>query len=115
MCVVWKDVVASLVEGRRPGERTTLWIQRQVIEANTGKVTGLEALHQIPMKWLEDVNYVDLYVDHQFTLKVYNIAEEFYFRTRDEQSAQSWVLTLQSAQDSSLKGNMRIGWCGWGG
>ena len=108
MRVVWKDVLASLVEGRRPGEETTLWIQRQVIDYATMKVTGLEALHQIPMKWLEDVNYVDLYGDHQFTLKVYNIAEEFFFRTRDEQSAQSWVLTLRSARDASLEGNVRM-------
>jgi len=107
MRVVWKDVLASLVEGRRPGEETTLWIQRQVINATTGKVTGLEALHQIPMKWLEDVNYVDLYGDHRFTLKVYNIAEEFYFRTRDESSAQSWVLTLRSARDASLESTNR--------
>lgn len=108
MRVVWKDVLASLVEGRRPGEETTLWIQRQVIDYATMKVTGLEALHQIPMKWLEEVNYVDLYGDHQFTLKVYNIAEEFFFRTRDEQSAQSWVLTLRSARDASLEGNVRM-------
>jgi len=108
MRVVWKDVLASLVEGRRPGEETTLWIQRQVMNAQTGKVTGLEALHQIPMKWLEDVNYVDVYGDHRFTLKVYNIAEEFYFRTRDEQSAQSWVLTLRSARDASLEGNVHM-------
>jgi hypothetical protein len=103
MRVVWKDVLASLVEGRRPGEETTLWIQRQVVDPQTGKVTGLEALHQIPMKWLEEVNYVDIYGDHRFTLKVYNFAEEFYFRTRDEQSAQSWVITLRSARDSSLE------------
>mmetsp|Transcript_12870 Transcript_12870/g.27928 ORF Transcript_12870/g.27928 Transcript_12870/m.27928 type:complete len:939 (-) Transcript_12870:182-2998(-) len=108
MRVVWKDVLASLVEGRRPGEETTLWIQRQVVDPQTGKVTGLEALHQIPMKWLEDVNYVDLYGDHRFTLKVYNIAEEFYFRTRDEQSAQSWVLTLRSARDASLENAARM-------
>ena len=108
MRVVWKDVLASLVEGRRPGEETTLWIQRQVVSPQTGKVTGLEALHQIPMKWLEDVNYVDLYGDHRFTLKVFNIAEEFYFRTRDEQSAQNWVLTLRSARDASLDSNDRM-------
>ena len=103
MRVVWKDVLASLVEGRRPGEETTLWIQRQVVDPQTGKITGLEALHQIPMKWLEDVNYVDLYGDYRFTLKVYNFAEEFSFRTRDEQSAQSWVITLRSARDASLE------------
>lgn len=114
MRVVWKDVLASLVEGRRPGEETTLWIQRQVIDPITGKVTGLEALHQVPMKWLEDVNYVDIYGDHRFTLKVYNIAEEFYFRTRDEQSAQSWVLTLRSARDASLESG-RMGPHGGGG
>lgn len=114
MRVVWKDVLASLVEGRRPGEETTLWIQRQVVDSATGKVTGLEALHQVPMKWLEDVNYVDIYGDHRFTLKVYNIAEEFYFRTRDEQSAQSWVLTLRSARDASLE-SVRMGNAGAAG
>jgi hypothetical protein len=29
MRVVWKDILASLVEGRKPKEETTLWIQRQ--------------------------------------------------------------------------------------
>ena len=49
MRVVWKDVLASLVEGRKPGEETTLWIQREVINAISGKAE-LEALHQIPIK-----------------------------------------------------------------
>ena len=109
MRVVWKNVLASLVEGRRPGEETTLWIQRQVVDPQTGKITELEALHQIPMKWLEDVNYVDIYGDYRFTLKVYNFAEEFYFRTRDEPSAQSWVITLRSARDASLENIGRKG------
>lgn len=112
MRIVWKEVLASLVEGRRPGEETTLWIQRQIVDATTGKVTGLEALHQVPMKWLEDVNYVDIYGDCRFTLKVYNIAEEFYFRTRDEASAQSWVLTLRSARDVSLENSRMKGFHG---
>ena len=43
MRTVWKDVLASLVEGRKPGEETTLWIQRQITNAN-GK-PELEALH----------------------------------------------------------------------
>lgn len=63
--VVWKEVLASLVEARRPGEETTLWIQRESIDINSvgsskGKKT-LEALHQIPMKWLLDVKYLDIY------------------------------------------------------
>lgn len=29
MRVIWKDILASLVEGRKPKEETTLWIQRQ--------------------------------------------------------------------------------------
>lgn len=32
---VWNDILASLVEGHRPGEETTLWIQRQVIGATS--------------------------------------------------------------------------------
>jgi hypothetical protein len=48
---VWKDVLVSLVEARRPGEETTLWIQRETTDQNSvgtgkGKKT-LEALHQV--------------------------------------------------------------------
>ena len=48
---VWKEVLASLVEARRPGEETTLWIQRETVDHNSvgtgkGKKT-LEALHQV--------------------------------------------------------------------
>lgn len=98
---VWKDILASLVEGRHAGEETTLWIQREVINTSTGK-PELEALHQIPMKWLEDVTYLDFYGDFRFALKVYNVPDEFQFRTRDEESAQNWVLTLRNARDTSL-------------
>eukprot|EP00563_Minutocellus_polymorphus_P012353 CAMPEP_0181064312 /NCGR_PEP_ID=MMETSP1070-20121207/24136_1 /TAXON_ID=265543 /ORGANISM="Minutocellus polymorphus, Strain NH13" /LENGTH=893 /DNA_ID=CAMNT_0023144623 /DNA_START=282 /DNA_END=2963 /DNA_ORIENTATION=- len=101
MRIVWKDILASLVEGRRPGEETTLWIQRQIANAATGKAE-LEALHQIPMKWLEDVNYLDFYGDHRFSLKIYNVADEFQFRTSDEASAKNWVATLVRARDASL-------------
>ena len=101
MRIVWKDILASLVEGRRPGEETTLWIQRQIANAATGKAE-LEALHQIPMKWLEDVNYLDFYGDHRFSLKIYNVADEFQFRTSDEVSAKNWVATLVRARDASL-------------
>ena len=101
MRIVWKDILASLVEGRRPGEETTLWIQRQITNAATGKAE-LEALHQIPMKWLEDVNYLDFYGDYRFSLKIYNVADEFQFRTSDEVSAKNWVATLVRARDASL-------------
>ena len=97
MRIVWKDILASLVEGRKPGEETTLWIQRQVT-SSTGKAE-LEALHQIPMKWLEDVTYVDIYGDFRFTIKVSNAPEEFQFRCADSESAQNWVMTLRSARD----------------
>jgi len=101
MRIVWKDILASLVEGRRPGEETTLWIQRQITNAASGRAE-LEALHQIPMKWLEDVNYLDFYGDHRFSLKIYNVADEFQFRTADEVSAKNWVATLVRARDASL-------------
>jgi len=101
MRIVWKDILASLVEGRKPGEETTLWIQRQVTNPTTGKVE-LEALHQIPMKWLEEVSYIDVYGDFRFSLKIYNVSDEFQFRTTDAQSAQSWLATLRSARDASL-------------
>ena len=97
MRIVWKDILASLVEGRKQGEETTLWIQRQIV--SPGGKAELEALHQIPMKWLEDVTYVDMYGDFRFTLKVFNVNEEFQFRCRDSESAQNWVLTLRSARD----------------
>lgn len=102
MRIVWKDVLASLVDGRKPGEETTLWIQRQVTSSN-GRAE-LEALHQIPMKWLEDVTYVDVYGDFRFTLKVFNVSDEFQFRCSDSESAQNWVVTLRSARDAAKSG-----------
>jgi hypothetical protein len=96
MRVVWKEVLASLVEGRKPGEETTLWIQREVRNATTGK-PELEALHQIPVKWLQTVSF---FTDRRFILKVYNLQEEFVFRCeRSEEAAQNWVLTLRSIQE----------------
>jgi hypothetical protein len=102
MRTVWKDVLVSLVEARKPTEETTLWIQREVADASGKSV--LEALHQIPIKWLEEIIYVDFSADHRFTLKVYNLQEEFVFRcARDDEAAQNWVLTLRSAQEIAQK------------
>lgn len=108
--MVWKQILASLVEARRPGEDTTLWIQREVEVPNKnendksgdkkGKVT-LDALHQIPMKWLLNVRYLDDYGDFRFCLKVYNVQDEFVFRTPDEDSCKEWVATLTSAMEAS--------------
>jgi len=98
MRFVWKDVLASLVEGRKPGEETTLWIQREVV--NHSGIAKLEALHQIPVKWLQEIKYQEYSTEHTFSLKVYNLADEFVFRTpRDEEAAQNWVLTLRSAKE----------------
>lgn len=105
MRVIWKDILASLVEGRKAKEETTLWIQRQVTNPATGK-QELEALHQIPMKWIEDVQYVDMYGDHRFSIKIFNVLEEFQFRVRDADSAHNWVVTLLSAVEASNKGIM---------
>mmetsp|Transcript_18810 Transcript_18810/g.43743 ORF Transcript_18810/g.43743 Transcript_18810/m.43743 type:complete len:767 (+) Transcript_18810:96-2396(+) len=99
MRTVWKDILASLVEGRRPNEETTLWIQREV--TNVQGKPELEALHQIPIKWLERVQYLEF--DNRFTLKVYNVGDEFLFRCADEESAQNWVQTLMSVRDDILK------------
>lgn len=71
----------------------------------TGKLE-LEALHQIPMKWIEDVTYVNMYGDHRFAIKIFNVLEEFQFRTRDADSAHNWVVTLLSAVEASNKGIM---------
>jgi hypothetical protein len=139
MRVIWKDILASLVEGRKAKEETTLWIQRQGTDINslfnyyisffihfhslrlllfrilscfskvTNPATGkqeLEALHQIPMKWIEDVTYVNMYGDHRFSIKIFNVQEEFQFRTRDADSANNWVVTLLSAVEASNKGIM---------
>lgn len=103
---VWKEVLASLVEARQPGEETTLWIQRETVGKasngnGTGTTTTLEAIHQIPMKWLLDVRLLDFYGDFRFAIKVYNVPEDFVFRTRDEESCREWVATLISAKESS--------------
>jgi hypothetical protein len=100
MRVVWKEVLASLVEGRREGEETTLWIQREV---HNGSKTELEALHQIPIKWVQNVEYLDYSTDHRFAVKVYNVPDDFLFRCADEDSAQNWVLTLRSVKEIAAK------------
>ena len=102
MRTVWKDVLASLVEGRKPGEETTLWIQRQITNAN-GK-PELEALHQIPVKWLQEVTFLDYSVDNRFSLRVYNLDEDFVFRCpKDPGAAENWVMTLLSARDAAIR------------
>ena len=99
MRTVWKDVLASLVAGRKPGEETTLWIQREVTNAVTGK-KELEALHQVPIKWLQDVTHMDYATDNRFSLRVYNIQEEYLFRCSTDQAAKNWVQTLRNAQEA---------------
>lgn len=94
---VWKEVLASLVEGSREGEETTLWIQRERIV--NGKTT-LEALHQIPMKWMLDVKMLEFYGEYRFAITVYNVPEDFIFRTRGEESCREWIATLKSAKES---------------
>ena len=91
----WKEVLASLVEGQKPGEVTTLWIQRETVNPTTGK-TELEALHRIPLKGLEDVSFQDNSTDNQFRLKLYNSTDEFVFRCNDAPNdALRWVQTLK--------------------
>jgi hypothetical protein len=95
MRTVWKEVLGSLVQGKRPGEETTLWIQRETVDATTGK-KELEALHQIPVKLLESVVYSEYTTDDRFSLKLYNSHEEFVFRcNNDPSAAMNWVTILQ--------------------
>ena len=79
MRLVWKEVLASLVEGQKPGEVTTLWIQREIVDPLTGQ-KELEALHRIPMQILEDASLTEQTSDSQFRLKLHNHTEEFVFR-----------------------------------
>ena len=97
--VVWKEVLASLVEGRKPGEDTTLWIQREYFSHATNK-TELEALHQIPIKLIRHISYQEHTVDHRFLIKVHNMNEDFIFRSeKSQEAAQNWVITIRSAID----------------
>ncbi len=95
MRTVWKEVLASVVEGRKPGEETTLWIQREVII--DGKTT-LEALHQLPMRWMQEVFFLGD-IENRFSIKIYHLPDEFMFRCPDADSAQNWVLTLRSMKE----------------
>jgi hypothetical protein len=97
--VVWKEVLASLVEGRKPGEETTLWIQREYYSHSTNKME-LEALHQIPIKLIRNISYQDYTTDHRFLIKVHNMHEDFIFRCeKSEEAAQNWVITIRSVLD----------------
>ncbi len=46
---------------------------------------------------------MDYSTDHRFSLKVYNVPEEFLFKCVDAESAQNWVLTLRSVREVVLK------------
>jgi hypothetical protein len=106
MRFVWKEVLASLVAGRKPGEETTLWIQREVFNPTTGR-NELEALHQIPVKVLEAVSLKEHTTDHQFALKIYNSTDEFVFRCSDAPAdSMMWVQTLKKYQQIA-KGTYR--------
>ncbi|GAX19302.1 hypothetical protein FisN_4Lh121 [Fistulifera solaris] len=95
MRTVWKEVLASVVEGRKPGEETTLWIQREVII--DGKTT-LEALHQLPIRWMQEVFFLGD-IENRFSIKIYHLPDEFMFRCPDADAAQNWVLTLRSMKE----------------
>jgi hypothetical protein len=98
MRFVWKEVLASLVEGRKPGEETTLWIQREVVHPTTGR-KELEALHQIPIKFVEDVN-VKHTTDHQFFIKLFNSSEEYVFRCSEApMDCVRWVQELKAVKN----------------
>jgi len=95
----WKEVLASLVEGQKPGEVTTLWIQRETRNSSTGQ-TELEALHRIPLKVLEDVSFQDNTTDNQFRLKLYNSSDDFVFRCNGAANdALRWVQILKKHEN----------------
>jgi hypothetical protein len=75
-----------------------LWIQKESIHNGESQ---LDALHQIPMKWLLDVQFLDYYGDFRMSLSVYGVHEPFIFRTPDEESCREWVATLNSAREAS--------------
>jgi len=95
MLVVWEDVVASLVEGRENNEESCVWIQREITSADGGP--KLEALHQIPLKCVEDITYLGFYGDHRFAIKTH-YHDEVQFRCREESSAMNWVAILHHAK-----------------
>jgi hypothetical protein len=98
MRYVWKEVLASLVEARRPGEETTLWIQREITDTLSGR-KELEALHQIPMKALQEVKLNEMSTDNQFTLRLYNSSDEFVFRCAESPvDSMRWVQILLNYQ-----------------
>jgi hypothetical protein len=91
---VWKEVLLSLVEGRKPGEVTTLWIQREIVNPSGQK--ELEALQRIPLKILEEVSFTEHSTDYQFRLKVYNGTEDFVFRCNESANdALRWVQIIK--------------------
>ena len=57
-------------------------------------------MHQVPIKWLQDVTHLDYATDNRFSLRVYNIQEEYLFRCSTEQAAKNWVQTLRNAQEA---------------
>ncbi|KAG7354513.1 hypothetical protein IV203_003869 [Nitzschia inconspicua] len=95
MRYVWKEVLASLVQGQKPGEETTLWIQREFVNATTMQ-NELEPLHQIPLKMVENITLKEDTTDNQFALRIYNSTDEFVFRCADSPvDSLRWVQILK--------------------
>ncbi|KAG7351870.1 hypothetical protein IV203_007918 [Nitzschia inconspicua] len=95
---VWKQVLASLVKGKKPGEQTTLWIQREIFNPLNGR-KELEVLERIPIRLVEEVTLKEFSPDHQFTLKVFNHADELVFRCNGAPAdAMMWAQTLRKHQ-----------------
>lgn len=57
------------------------------------------------MKWLLDVKLLEFFGDFRFAISVYNVPEDFIFRTRDEESCREWVATLNSAKEAGSSVN----------
>lgn len=57
------------------------------------------------MKWLLDVKLLEFFGDFRFSISVYNVPEDFIFRTRNEESCREWVATLISAKDANSSAN----------
>lgn len=90
---VWKQILASVVEGQKSGEETTLYIYQE------GRAGELQVTHRIPVQFFKGVVMLDGSAGC-FALEISHFEDKFVFHCSDNsEAAQEWVATLKSVMD----------------
>uniref|UniRef100_A0A7S3LGM9 PH domain-containing protein n=1 Tax=Amphora coffeiformis TaxID=265554 RepID=A0A7S3LGM9_9STRA len=92
--LVWRRVLATIVEGQSHGEETTLFIYQEQPSSRECRAT-----HHIPVRFFQNVAMLDV-LEHKFALHISHLEEVLVFCCpEDGEAAQNWVATLVSVME----------------